>query len=86
MRSILKFFDKLEDHVRGALSHFPLFYSLFGGARESCENTSVGQGCRQQAQQAQQAQQGAARRAGTGAWQGSGMVLTEPRLARGGCP
>jgi hypothetical protein len=32
MRSILKFFDKLEDHVRGALSHFPLFYSLFGGA------------------------------------------------------
>lgn len=32
MKSIIKFFDKLEDHVRGALSHYPLFYSLFGGA------------------------------------------------------
>ena len=26
-----KFFDKLEDHIRGALSHFPIWYALVGG-------------------------------------------------------
>lgn len=29
--SILRFFDKLEDHVRGALSHYPIAYSIIGG-------------------------------------------------------
>ena len=28
---ILHFFDKLEDHVRGALSRYPLVYSFIGG-------------------------------------------------------
>ncbi|MFA6463666.1 MAG: hypothetical protein WCV55_01520 [Candidatus Paceibacterota bacterium] len=28
---IIKFFDKLEDRVRGYLSHFPIIYSLIGG-------------------------------------------------------
>lgn len=31
MRFIIKFFDHLEDHVRGGLSHYPLMYSLIGG-------------------------------------------------------
>lgn len=31
MGSIIRFFDKLEDHTRGALSHYPLLYSLIGG-------------------------------------------------------
>lgn len=31
IHKILKFFDKLEDHVRGAFSHFPIPYALFGG-------------------------------------------------------
>jgi len=28
---IIKFFDKLEDHIRGFLSGFPVIYSLIGG-------------------------------------------------------
>lgn len=28
---IVKFFDKLEDYVRGALSHFPILYAAVGG-------------------------------------------------------
>lgn len=31
MKSIIRFFDKLEDKVRGRLSHFPLLYSFIGG-------------------------------------------------------
>lgn len=31
MRFVIKFFDRLEDHVRGGLSRFPLIYSLIGG-------------------------------------------------------
>ncbi|OGI60646.1 hypothetical protein A2641_01955 [Candidatus Nomurabacteria bacterium RIFCSPHIGHO2_01_FULL_37_25] len=31
MKKILKFFDKLEDKVRGKLSHYPIVYALFGG-------------------------------------------------------
>ncbi len=31
MRFVIKFFDRLEDHVRGGLSRFPLVYSLIGG-------------------------------------------------------
>lgn len=30
-RHILKFFDKLEDHIRDFLSHYPVPYSLIGG-------------------------------------------------------
>lgn len=30
-RKIIHFFDKLEDHVRGSLSHFPILYSFVGG-------------------------------------------------------
>lgn len=29
---IFKFFDKLEDSVRGLLSHYPIFYAMIGGA------------------------------------------------------
>jgi hypothetical protein len=32
MKFIWRFFDKLEDHVRVSLSHYPLLYSLIGGA------------------------------------------------------
>lgn len=32
MKNFFKFFDKLEDHVRVSLSHYPLLYSLIGGA------------------------------------------------------
>lgn len=32
MKSLWRFFDKLEDHVRVSLSHYPLLYSLIGGA------------------------------------------------------
>jgi len=32
IRSIIRFFDKLEDKVRGKLSHKPIFYALVGGA------------------------------------------------------
>ncbi|OHA90831.1 MAG: hypothetical protein A3F53_00200 [Candidatus Zambryskibacteria bacterium RIFCSPHIGHO2_12_FULL_48_10] len=31
MRKILRFFDRFEDKVRGALSHFPMFYAFLGG-------------------------------------------------------
>ncbi len=31
MREISKFFDKLEDKVRGKLSHYPILYALVGG-------------------------------------------------------
>ena len=31
MKSIFKFFDKLEDRVRAYLSHAPLWYSFVGG-------------------------------------------------------
>lgn len=31
MRSIIRFFDKLEDKVRRQLSRFPLVYALIGG-------------------------------------------------------
>ena len=32
MKSFIKFFDKLEDKVRGRLSHRPIIYAFFGGA------------------------------------------------------
>ena len=31
MKSIIKFFDKLEDKIRGRLSHYPIFYAFLGG-------------------------------------------------------
>ncbi|MBP9748007.1 MAG: hypothetical protein KBD17_00030 [Candidatus Pacebacteria bacterium] len=31
IKDILKFFDKLEDKVRGHLSHYPIFYAFIGG-------------------------------------------------------
>lgn len=31
MRSIYKFFDKLEDRIRRKLSHYPVVYAFFGG-------------------------------------------------------
>lgn len=31
IRIIYRFFDKLEDKVRGRLSHYPIFYALIGG-------------------------------------------------------
>ncbi|MGC9610858.1 MAG: hypothetical protein ABSE68_01405 [Minisyncoccia bacterium] len=31
IRSIIKFFDKLEDKVRGWLSHYPILYGIIGG-------------------------------------------------------
>ncbi len=31
MKSVLHFFDKLEDHVRGYLSHYPIWYAIVGG-------------------------------------------------------
>ena len=31
LKIIIKFFDKLEDHVRGYLSHRPILYTLIGG-------------------------------------------------------
>lgn len=31
MRAIIRFFDKLEDHVRGYLSHYPIVYAFLGG-------------------------------------------------------
>lgn len=30
-KAIFNFFDKLEDHVRGHLSRFPIFYTIIGG-------------------------------------------------------
>ena len=31
MKSIINFFDKLEDKIRGKLSHYPLLYAFIGG-------------------------------------------------------
>jgi len=31
MKKIVKFFDKLEDKVRGKLSHYPILYAFIGG-------------------------------------------------------
>lgn len=31
IKRIIKFFDKLEDRVRGKLSHYPIIYALIGG-------------------------------------------------------
>ncbi len=31
IRKIVKFFDKVEDKVRGKLSHYPILYGVFGG-------------------------------------------------------
>lgn len=31
IRKIVKFFDKLEDKVRGKLSHYPILYAFIGG-------------------------------------------------------
>lgn len=31
MRKIIKFFDKLEDKIRGKLSHYPILYAFLGG-------------------------------------------------------
>lgn len=31
MKKIIKFFDKLEDRVRGRLSHYPILYAIIGG-------------------------------------------------------
>ena len=31
IKKILKFFDKLEDKIRGKLSHYPILYALIGG-------------------------------------------------------
>lgn len=31
MKEIIKFFDKLEDKVRGSLSRWPILYTLIGG-------------------------------------------------------
>ena len=31
IKKVIKFFDKLEDKIRGRLSHYPIFYALIGG-------------------------------------------------------
>lgn len=31
IKPIVRFFDKLEDHVRGFLSHYPIIYAIIGG-------------------------------------------------------
>jgi uncharacterized protein YneF (UPF0154 family) len=31
IKKIVKFFDKLEDKIRGKLSHYPIVYALIGG-------------------------------------------------------
>jgi uncharacterized membrane protein len=31
IKKIVKFFDKLEDETRGALSHYPILYGFLGG-------------------------------------------------------
>ena len=31
MKSIYKFFDKIEDKIRGKLSHYPILYAFIGG-------------------------------------------------------
>ncbi len=30
-KGVLKFFDKLEDRIRGILSHYPILYAFLGG-------------------------------------------------------
>lgn len=32
LKKVLKFFDKLEDKIRGKLSHYPILYAFIGGA------------------------------------------------------
>jgi hypothetical protein len=31
MKNIIKFFDRLEDRIRGRLSHYPIVYGFLGG-------------------------------------------------------
>lgn len=31
IKTIIKFFDKLEDKIRGKLSRYPILYAVFGG-------------------------------------------------------
>lgn len=31
IKATIRFFDKLEDRIRGGLSHWPIFYSFIGG-------------------------------------------------------
>lgn len=31
IKEVFKFFDKLEDRVRGKLSHYPILYAILGG-------------------------------------------------------
>ena len=31
LKKIIKFFDKLEDKIRGKLSHYPILYAFIGG-------------------------------------------------------
>lgn len=31
MKTVIKFFDRLEDHIRAFLSRWPIMYSLIGG-------------------------------------------------------
>ncbi len=31
IKKIVRFFDKLEDRIRGRLSHYPIVYAFFGG-------------------------------------------------------
>jgi hypothetical protein len=31
IKKIVKFFDKLEDKIRGKLSHYPILYAIIGG-------------------------------------------------------
>lgn len=31
MKAVFRFFDRIEDHTRGALAHYPLTYSIIGG-------------------------------------------------------
>ena len=31
IKKVVKFFDKLEDKIRGQLSHYPIVYALIGG-------------------------------------------------------
>ena len=31
IKNVVKFFDKLEDRVRGRLSHYPILYAFIGG-------------------------------------------------------
>jgi len=31
IKKIVRFFDKLEDRIRGRLAHFPIFYAFVGG-------------------------------------------------------